>query len=124
MIYIHYVIGQISPNLFKVDATTLQSATYRSSMMLNEIPSLWFIENLHIPFKLILSIFFYILIFFKALVCEIFIIPMGVGLKWCTTTCYKILDSFLLRKRSMCNFYSDSKNQLNNWIYAGGKLWN
>jgi hypothetical protein len=34
MIYIHYVIGQISPNLFKVDATTLQRATYKSSMML------------------------------------------------------------------------------------------
>jgi hypothetical protein len=37
MISIHYVIGQISPNLFKVDATTFQSATYRSSMILNEV---------------------------------------------------------------------------------------
>jgi hypothetical protein len=36
---IHYIIGQISPNLFKVDATTLQSVTYRSSMMLNEVSS-------------------------------------------------------------------------------------
>jgi hypothetical protein len=27
MISIHYIIGQISPNLFKVDATTLQRAT-------------------------------------------------------------------------------------------------
>jgi hypothetical protein len=64
MIFIHYVIGQISPNLLKVDATTLQKATYRSSMMLNEVSSLWFIENLQIPFKLILSTFFYILTFF------------------------------------------------------------
>jgi hypothetical protein len=30
-----YVIGQISPNLFKVDVTT-----YRSSMLLNEVSSL------------------------------------------------------------------------------------
>jgi hypothetical protein len=37
MISIHYVKRQISPNLFKVDATTLQSATYRSSMILNEV---------------------------------------------------------------------------------------
>jgi hypothetical protein len=51
--FLFYVIGQISPNLFKVDATTLQSATYRSSMILNEVSSLWFIENLQIPFKLI-----------------------------------------------------------------------
>jgi hypothetical protein len=99
MISIHYVIGQISPNLFKVDATTLQRATYRSSMMLNEVSSLWFIENLQIPFKLILSIFFYILTFFKALVCQIFTIPMGVGLKWCTTTCYEMLKSFLRKKK-------------------------
>jgi hypothetical protein len=28
MISIHYIIGQISPNLFKVDATTFQSAIY------------------------------------------------------------------------------------------------
>jgi hypothetical protein len=87
MISIHFVIGQISPNLFKVDATTLQRATYRSSMTLNEVSSLWFIENLQIPFKLILSIFFYTLTFFKAcqigtLVCPIFTIPIGVGLKW------------------------------------------
>jgi hypothetical protein len=81
MISIHYVIGQISPNLFQVDATTLQRATYRSFVILNEVSSLWFIENLQIPFKLILSIFFYILIFFKALVCQISTIPMGVGLK-------------------------------------------
>jgi hypothetical protein len=81
MISIHYVIGQISPNLFKVDATTLQSATYRSSMMLNEVSSLWFIENPQIPFKLILSTFFYVLIFFKTLVYQMFTIPMGVGLK-------------------------------------------
>jgi hypothetical protein len=65
MISIHYVGGQISPNLFKVDATTLQSATYRSAMMLNEVASFWFIENLQIPFKLILSMFFYILIIFE-----------------------------------------------------------
>jgi hypothetical protein len=39
MISIHYVIGQISPNLFKVDAITLQRETYRSSMMLNEVSS-------------------------------------------------------------------------------------
>jgi hypothetical protein len=81
MISIHYVMGQISPNLFKVDATTLHIATYRSSMMLNEVSSLWFIENLRSPFKLILSTFFYILIIFTALVCQIFTIPMGVGLK-------------------------------------------
>jgi hypothetical protein len=87
MISIHFVIGQISPNLFKVDATTLQSATYRSSMMLNEVSSLWFIKNLQIPFKLILFTFLYILTFFKALVCQMFTIPMGVGLKWYTTTC-------------------------------------
>jgi hypothetical protein len=55
MISIHYIIGQISPNLFKVNVATLQSATYRSCMMLNEVSSLWFIENLQIPFKLILS---------------------------------------------------------------------
>jgi hypothetical protein len=76
-IIIHYLIEQISPNLFKVDATTLQRATYKSSMMLNEVSSLWFIENLQIPFKLMLSIFLYILTFFKALVCQIFTIPMG-----------------------------------------------
>jgi hypothetical protein len=40
MTSIHYIIGQISANVFKVDATTLQSATYRSSMMLNEVSSL------------------------------------------------------------------------------------
>jgi hypothetical protein len=40
MISIHYVIEQISPNLFKVDAATLQSATYRSFMILNEVSSL------------------------------------------------------------------------------------
>jgi hypothetical protein len=40
MISIHYVIGQISPNLFKVDATTLRRTTYGSSMMLNEVSSL------------------------------------------------------------------------------------
>jgi hypothetical protein len=98
MISIHYILGLISPNLFKVDATILQRATYRSSIMLNEVSSLWFTENLQIPFKLILSIFFYILTFFKALVCQIFTIPMGVDLKWCTTTCYKILKSFLVKK--------------------------
>jgi hypothetical protein len=81
MISIHYVIRQVSPNLFKVDVTTLQRATNRSSMMLNEVSSLWFIENLQIPFKLILSIFYYILTFFKALVCQFFSIPMEVGLK-------------------------------------------
>jgi hypothetical protein len=58
MISIHYIIEQISPNLFEVDIATPQSATYRSSMMLNEVSSLWFIENLQIPFKLILFIFF------------------------------------------------------------------
>jgi hypothetical protein len=97
MISIHYVIGQIFPNLFKVDATTLQRATYRTSMMLNEVSSLWFIENLQIPFKLILSIFSYILTFLKTLVQQIFTIPMEVGLKLCTTTCYKILKSSLLK---------------------------
>jgi hypothetical protein len=81
MISIHYVLGQISPNLFKVDATTIQRATYRSSIMLNEVSSLRFIGNLQIPLKLILSIFFYILTFFKALVYQIFTIPMGVDLK-------------------------------------------
>jgi hypothetical protein len=40
MISIHYVIRQISPNLFKVDATTFQRATCRSSMMLIEVSSL------------------------------------------------------------------------------------
>jgi hypothetical protein len=81
MIYIHFVIGQISPNLSKVDATTLQRTTYRSSMMLNEVSSLWFIENLQIPFKLIiLTIFIYFKTFFKALVCQIFTIPIGMGL--------------------------------------------
>jgi hypothetical protein len=64
MISIHYVIGQISPNLFKVDATTFQSATYWSSMILNEVSSLGFIKNRQIPFKVILSIVFYVLIFF------------------------------------------------------------
>jgi hypothetical protein len=67
MIFIQYIIGQISPNLFKVDATTLQRETYRSSIMLNEVSSLWFIENLQIPFKLILSIFFNILTFLKSI---------------------------------------------------------
>jgi hypothetical protein len=100
MISIHYVTWQISPNLFKVDATTRQSATYGSFMMLNEVSSLWFIENLQIPFKLILSIFFYILIFFEALVCQIFTIPMGMGLKWYTITSNKTLDSFLLKKEA------------------------
>jgi hypothetical protein len=122
MISIHYVKRQISPNLFKVDATTLQSATYRSSMILNEVSSLWFIENLQIPFKLILSIFFYILISFKALVCQSFTVPMEMGLKWSTTTCYKILKSFL--QKSICQIFIDSKNRSNNWVYAGGKLWN
>jgi hypothetical protein len=105
MISIHYVIGQISPNLFKVDATTLQRATYRSSMMLNEVSSLWYLENLQIPFKLMLSIFLLFLTFFKALVCQIFTIPIGVGLKWCTTTCYKILKSFLLKKKKNFQFF-------------------
>jgi hypothetical protein len=120
MIFIHYVIGQISPNLLKVDATTLQRATYISSMILNEVSSLWFIENLQIPFKLILSIFFYILTFFKALVCQKNSIPMGVGLKWCTTTCYKMLKLFLLKKRRISKKISDSENRSNNWVYAGG----
>jgi hypothetical protein len=44
MISICYIIGQISPNLFKVDATTLKSATYRSSMMLNEILQILFFD--------------------------------------------------------------------------------
>jgi hypothetical protein len=35
MISIHYIIGQISPNLFKVDATIKVQ-----SMMLNEVSSL------------------------------------------------------------------------------------
>jgi hypothetical protein len=104
MISIRYVIGQISPNLFKVDATTLQRPTYRSSMMSNEVSSLWFIENLQIPFKLILSIFFNILTFFKALVCQIITISMGVDLKWCTTTFYKILKSFLVKKEAFSKF--------------------
>jgi hypothetical protein len=114
MISIHYVTWQISPNLFKVDATTHQSATYGSSMMLNEVSSLWFIETLQIPFKLILSTFFYILIFLKALVCQIFTIPIGVDLKWCTITCNKTLNSFLLKRRSIYNFFSDSENMSNN----------
>jgi hypothetical protein len=73
-------------------------------LMLNEVSSLWLIQNLQIPFKLILSTFFYIYIFFKALVCQIFTIPMGVDLKWCTITCNKTLNSFLLKERSIFNF--------------------
>jgi hypothetical protein len=63
MISIHYVIGQMSSNLFKVDATTFQSTTYWSSLILNEVSSLGFIKNHQIPFKIILSIVFYVLIF-------------------------------------------------------------
>ena len=100
MIFIPYIIGQIFPNLFN----NSQIASYRSSMMLNKVSSLWFIENLQIPFKLILFIFFYILIFFKALICQIFTILMEAGLKWFTTTCHKILKSFLLKERSIFNF--------------------
>jgi hypothetical protein len=79
MISIRFVIGQISPNLFKVDARTLYNATYRSSMMLNEVSSLWFIENLQIPFKLILSIFFFIFIFIKSIVMSNFYNANGGG---------------------------------------------
>jgi len=93
MICINCVIGQISSNLFKVDATMDQIATYRSSITINEISNLWFIKDLQIPFKLILSTFFSIYHFFEAHICQIFTIPMEVGLKWCTTTCNKILKS-------------------------------
>jgi hypothetical protein len=119
MISIHYGIGQISPNLFKVDAKTLQSATYRSFVILNEVSNLWYIESLQIPFKFILSILFSILFCFKALLCQILSIPIEVGLKWCTITCYKILKSFLLQKEKHFQIFSDSENQSNNWVFVG-----
>jgi len=52
MMGISCVIGQISSNLFKIDATIFQIPTYRSSMIVNEISSLWFIKNFQIPLTL------------------------------------------------------------------------
>jgi hypothetical protein len=93
-------------------------------MMLNEVLSLWFIENLQIPFKLILSIFLCILISFKALVCQIFTKPMGVGLKWCMTTCYKILKLFLQKKKSIFNFFSDFAHSFSKYSAWNETEWN
>jgi len=58
MIGINCVLPQISSNLFKVDATTIQIVAYGSSMIVNDISSLWFTKELQIPFKLKLSTFF------------------------------------------------------------------
>jgi len=60
MICIECLIKQISSNLFKVDATTSQIATYRSYMIVDGISSLWFMKDLQIQFKWISSTFFYI----------------------------------------------------------------
>jgi hypothetical protein len=38
------------------------------------------------------------------------------------TTYYEILESLLLKKRSIFNFFSDLKNQSNNRVYAGGEF--
>jgi len=89
MICINCILQQISLNLFKIHATTTQTRTYRSSMIIVDISSLCFNKNLLIPFKLKLSTFSFVFNSFDTYTCQIFKIPMEVGLKWCTTICSK-----------------------------------
>jgi len=79
MICICCILGQIFSNLFKVDATMVQIATYGSFVTTNEISSFWFTKNIQIPFKLIFFTFFSMYNFFETQVCQIFAILMGVG---------------------------------------------
>jgi hypothetical protein len=88
---------------------TIKSIISNNHWMIYKLRVFWWDKEKEYPYQTL-----------APLVCQIFTIPIGVGLKWCTITCYKILKSFLLKKRSISKKNCDSENWSNNWVYAGG----